>query len=66
MSKQLIAYVLQASGTVAGVVGGFVAHPVAGWVVAAVALTLHGVALEREAGASVPVAPASPEKRGEG
>jgi len=66
MSKQLIAFILQAAGTVAGITAGFVAHPVAGWVVAASALTVHGVALEREAQPSPDAAPVEREKHEEG
>lgn len=48
MLKQLLAFVLQGVGSVAAVVAGFVAHPIAGWCVLAIACTAHGVALERE------------------
>ena len=68
MRKQLIAYLLQAAGSLAAVTAGFVAHPIAGWAVLAVVATVHGVALEVEH--STPPSPppdtTEREKRGEG
>lgn len=61
MLKQLIAFVLQGVGAVAGVVAGFLAHPIAGCLALAVIATLHGVALEHEVSRVAVV----PEKRGE-
>lgn len=68
MRKQLIAYLLQAAGSLAAVTAGFVAHPIAGWSVLAVVATVHGVALEVEHSATVPATPdpMEREKRGEG
>lgn len=66
MLKQLIAYLLQAAGSVAAVVAGFVWSPVAGWTVLAVVATGHGVVLERELLAThTPARKPVAEKRGD-
>jgi hypothetical protein len=64
MLKQLLAFVLQGVGSVAAVVAGFVAHPIAGWCVLAIACTAHGVALEHEV-IQVPAVVIEPEQLGD-
>lgn len=67
MQKQIIAYLLQVIGSVALVVAGFAADPIIGWCVLGAVALVHGLALEREVGASTEpeVAPAIEEDAGD-